>query len=410
VTYHAETGASGRHEFVDLARAIALIGIAVVNVAFIAYPPSTGYVVSGLQGGWDRAAWFVVVALCLFKSYTLFSFMFGVGLAHQMLAATKQNASFGARYARRMLGLLVLGALNVVCFFFGDILVIYSILGSLLYVFRKSAPKKMIRWGIALCVAQAMCLLVFAGALWLGMTFAPEDMAQALAELTSDAEAERAAFTSASFAAAAAMRIESWAFTIGFFLFLQGFGVFAFFLFGLAAVRNGLITSPEAPFWARARAVYLPIGLVLSIASAIVALRSSNPLDPAGMLGMALTTIASPFSTIGYLGLVALWSTRPISRAKTFLARGGTATLTAYLAQGLLFSLIFSGYGLGWFEKFGAAVCTLIALLVAAATIVVSSMWRTRFGRGPVENLLRAWTYLDGPRSKPARPERAEGN
>jgi uncharacterized protein len=394
MSYQSETAAAGRHEFVDLARAFALVGIAVVNVAFIAYPPSTGYVVSGLTSVGDQAAWFAVVALFMFKSYTLFSFMFGVGMAHQMLAATRQGASFGARYARRIVGLLVLGAINILCFFFGDILVIYAVFGSLLYLFRNSEPRTLIRWGIGFYTVQIASLLLFAGALWMGATFAPDDMAQAAAELTIDAENERAAFNSASFTAAVAMRVESWMLTIVFFLFLQGCGVFAFFLFGLAAVRNGLITSPESPFWARARKVYLPIGIVLGIASAVLTLRSDSALDPAGMFGLALTTIASPFATVGYLGLIALWSIRPATALRTFLARGGSATLTAYLAQGLLFSLIFSGYGLGWFEKFGAAVCTLIALAVAASTIVFSSLWRTRFGRGPVESVLRRWTYL----------------
>jgi uncharacterized protein len=394
MTYQSETAAAGRHEFVDLARAFALIGIAVVNVAFIAYPPSAGYVVSGLTSAWDKAAWFAVVALFMFKSYTMFSFMFGVGMAHQMLAANRQGASFGARYARRIFGLLVLGAINITCLFFGDILVIYAVFGSLLYLFRDSEPRTLIRWGVAFYAVQIASLLLFAGALWMGATFAPEDMAQAAAELTIDAERERLAFTSGSFAAAAAMRVESWALTIVFFLFLQGFGVFAFFLFGLAAVRNGLITSPDAPGWGRARSVYLPIGIALGVASAVLTLRSNSMLDPSGMFGLALTTIASPFSTIGYLGLIALWSTRPTTGLRTFLARGGSATLTAYLAQGLLLSLVFCGYGLGWFEKFGAGVCTLIAVLVAVATIVFSSVWRTRFGRGPVESVLRRWTYL----------------
>jgi uncharacterized protein len=394
VNYQAETAAAGRHEFVDLARAFALVGIAVVNVAFIAYPPSTGYVVSGLITTWDKAAWFAVVALFMFKSYTLFSFMFGVGVAHQMLTANRQSASFGSRYARRMVGLLMLGAINITCFFFGDVLVIYAIVGSLLYLFRESAPRTLIRWGVGFYAVQVISLLVVAGALWMGVTFAPEEMAQAAVELTTDAEKERLAFTSSKFVAAATMRFEAWALTIVFFLFLQGFGVFAFFLFGLAAVRNGLITSPDHPFWARARSVYLPIGIVLGIASAVLTLRSDSTLDPTGMFGLALTGIASPFATVGYLGLIAHWSTRPATSLRTFLARGGSATLTAYLAQGLLFSLIFSGYGLGWFEKFGAAVCTSIALLVAVSTIVFSSLWRTRFGRGPVESVLRRWTYL----------------
>ncbi|MEO1642844.1 MAG: DUF418 domain-containing protein, partial [Pseudomonadota bacterium] len=94
------------------------------------------------------------------------------------------------------------------------------------------------------------------------------------------------------------------------------------------------------------------------------------------------------------LGLIAKWAETPGGAVKTFLARGGTASLTAYLMQGLILSLIFNAYGLGQFEQIGAAGCTAIAFGVALFTIAFSSLWRTVFKRGPMESILRSWTYL----------------
>ncbi|MEL7231763.1 MAG: DUF418 domain-containing protein, partial [Pseudomonadota bacterium] len=73
---------------------------------------------------------------------------------------------------------------------------------------------------------------------------------------------------------------------------------------------------------------------------------------------------------------------------------GGTASLTAYLLQGFLFTLVFYEYGLGLYEEIGAAACIGIALIVALFSIAFTSLWRTAFKRGPLEAILRGWTYL----------------
>jgi len=114
---------------------------------------------------------------------------------------------------------------------------------------------------------------------------------------------------------------------------------------------------------------------------------------PNMMIGMAVLTLASPFSTAGYLGVIAKWAAGKPGALKTFMARGGTATLTAYLMQGLLLSLIFNAYGLSLFGQLGAVYCILIALGVGLFTLGFSSIWRLYFTRGPLEAILRAWTY-----------------
>ena len=124
MSYLQETQDAGREIFPDLARAFALIGIALVNVGIIAYPFMTGYTGGGLETGADRAALIGVNALFLMKSYTLFSFMFGVGFAYQMASAEKRGIGFSGRYWRRLLGLLIFGFINIAFLFQGDILVI----------------------------------------------------------------------------------------------------------------------------------------------------------------------------------------------------------------------------------------------------------------------------------------------
>ena len=98
------------------------------------------------------------------------------------------------------------------------------------------------------------------------------------------------------------------------------------------------------------------------------------------------------------MGWLAKWAAGPDSAVKTFLARGGTATLTAYLMQSIILSLIFCGYGFGLYGKIGAAGCIAIAAITGIFTICFASLWRAKYARGPFEYALRRFTYLGAER------------
>ena len=395
MNYLEQSQAAGRHIFPDLVRAFALIGIVLVNVGVIAYPMMNGYADGGLNTPLDEAAMFSTTAFFLFKSYTLFSFMFGVGFAYQILSAERRGASFAGRYWRRIIGLLVLGLLHVVLIFQGDILVMYAILGSILFLFRKASLKVLKIWAIAIYTLQVLVISLLALAIWMGQKYAPEEMALEEETMQLSVEKSREVFSNGSFADAVSLRFAEWGEVITFGILVQGLGALAFFLFGLAAVRAGHISNPSAPIWKKFRHLYLPIGILGScLAAYVFSTAGDQMMGPQMMFGLALVMLFAPFSTAGYLGLIAKWAEGPMTPFKTFMARGGTASLTAYLMQGLILSLIFNNYGLGLYREIGAAGCVFTALLVGIFTVSFASLWRTKFTRGPMEYLLRIWTYL----------------
>lgn len=395
MTYEEESQAAGRHIFPDLARAWALVGIGLVNIGVIAWPMMSSYhYEGGLNGPLDEAAYFGVNALFLMKSYSLFSFMFGVGFAYQMQSAQRAGAAFSGRYWRRILGLLFFGILNISLFFIGDILIIYAVLGSLLFLFRNASQKTLMTWGFIIYAVQILVLAGMATAMYLGTVYAPEDMAEAFAEFAESDASNLAVFGAAGFMETATYRVVEYIKGMPFIMMFQGFGALAFFLFGFAAVRSGAIADPAMPIWKRARRVALPIGLAISSLGALLLSMSEGMTDPTTFFGIVLITIGSPFSTAGYLGLIAKWAEGSIGPVKAFFARGGTASLTAYLMQGLIFSVTFSAYGLGYFAQWSAAQCVGFAILATLFTIGFASLWRTKFKRGPLEMILRGFTYL----------------
>lgn len=388
------SGIFERHLMPDLVRAIALIGIALVNVSIIAYPLAGGYINGGFHSTPDSLTFFLVMGLCTMKFYPLFSFMFGVGFAYQMKLADRAGVSFGRQYFRRILGLAGFGFLNIALLFQGDVLVMYAMLGSLLFLFRNASSRTLIKWGIGFYTLQIFVFLIFTTGIYLGEKLAPDDMNAELAIMSETVMRSHTIYASENFTDSVILRLQEWSEIIQIGIFMDGLGAMAFFLFGLAAVKLNIIANPQALIWRRFRLICLPIGLIGSFAGAYIQSLDDSLLSSVNMLGMTMIAVFALFSSAGYLGLIAKWSCGPTTNFKAFMARGGSATLTAYLLQGFFLSFIFNGYGLGYYAKLGAFECTLIALLISLLTLSLVSLWRKYYERGPFERILHRITYL----------------
>ncbi len=375
----------------DLIRAFALIGIALVNVMGFAQPALSGYYNGALEAPVDQGAFGAVCALFFMKSYPLFSMMFGAGLAWQLAAAERAGEDGGARYFRRMAALFVLGALHFIFFWYGDILMTYALLGCLLFTIRGLSPKALVMTGAALIGVNTLVLLLFAAGLYAAEANAADVMAE-IRDPVFDA-AQTLAFTKGSFLEASAWRLGQLPAVLPSVILQQGIAVFGFFCFGLAAVKAGVIDRPQARIWRISRRVLLPVGLLGSAWGATFLLNAPSIVSGSAMMGMAILMGFSPFSALGYAGVISLLSTGQPGPLRSFIARAGSASLTAYLLQSVLLSFVFSGYGLGFFGEMTAAGAILTALLVAIASLVFTGVWRSFAERGPMEALLRRVTY-----------------
>ncbi|MFC6199259.1 DUF418 domain-containing protein [Ponticaulis profundi] len=388
---------SKRDVLPDLLRAWALIGIVLVNVEIFASNMMTGYPDAALAGTASQTAALLVSAVFLLKSYSLFSLMFGAGLGYQIEAAERARANFKARYFRRITGLLILGLLHAIFFFIGDILVTYALLGSVLFFLRNETPKMLFRIGIILIAVQFSLLLLGASSLFLvenipDPTF-QEEFQAGLTQARLASEKSNIVWSEGSFGDVALLRLQTLPTLLPSFIMVQAIAALGFFLIGLSWQRTGLLQDPHAPFWKTARWVLLPLGLVASFAGAALYLKAETRDSSTALFALAILLAASPFSTFGYAGWIAKLCEGPQGPVRRFLARGGSATLSAYLMQSLILSLVFCGYGLGLFGKVTAFQAIAIALITGLFTLSFCSIWLLRFKRGPMEILLRRWTY-----------------
>lgn len=382
----------GRAALPDLLRAAALMGIIIVNAVGFSWPLEDGYKTGAIQSHLDAAADISMAGLFMLKAYPLFSMMFGAGLAFQIAAAERAGAAFAPRYFRRLGALFVLGILHFTFFWIGDILMVYALLGALLYAVKDLPIKRLVTLGVALIILNATILAALAALIWLGETFVPDEMPSPddIAEMTA---ATRQAFGEGTFWQAALHRLSLLSGTLMGGLIQQGLGVFGFFCFGLAAVKAGAITDPTHAIWSRSRRLFLPIGLGLSFLGAYFYHNSDSVLSSEMFLGLAIMMAASPFSAMGYAGLIAKASIGTLGPNRRFLAKAGSASLTAYLLQSLILSLVFTAYGLDLFATLNAAHITAIAVAAGLASFIFTGIWRSFAARGPMETLLRRFTY-----------------
>ena len=365
-----------REALPDRLRGIALLGIVVVNAAFIGIS-ADGFTQDSVDGAADLVTAFLVIALAEGKFYLLFSFLFGYSAAFILRDNSKPNRR---RYLRRLFALFLFGLAHAIFLFVGDILITYSILGLLLLVISRSSDRALRRWTIAAISVSVLLILAVTS---LAAAF-PEE-SSGLGELDS-------ALATGTFAEASLARLEALPVVFLVVFSLQGPMAFAAFTLGLRASRIRLLANPEThtKLWRRLAFWGWGIGLPMQAIAAglqVSAITSGIQLSPTGAAGLALGFITAPILTAGYIGSLALL----IARKPNFLsvmAPAGRMSLTVYIGESALLSLIFAGYGLGYFGQWGALPVVLTSIASWAVLSIFAWLWMKRFTQGPLERVL----------------------
>jgi uncharacterized protein len=360
-----------RKHAVDALRGVALIGICVVNLPFMALPADTLF--SRPDALPDQAAQFAVALMFQAKFFLLFSFAFGWGIEIQAEAAARAGAAFAPRFGRRLAALAVLGALHAVLVFVGDILLLYAALGLLAWPFRDIAPRR--QWQVAAAMLPLAVLCLLALALLLDAAPSPPP----------------GPGLGGSYAETVAQRLADWPGTLLFLLLFQGHLAFGAFLAGMAAARSGFFEGAGAQRLRRAVPWLLGLGLPANLAFAWSVSGGSEAAGLAALLGFAAIAVGGPLFAAAYLSLILAWAER--WRPPVWLVLGGRNSLSCYVLQGVLAGLVFGGDGLGLFGRLGHAALLPLSLGLAVVAMLLVSGFASRFGRGPLEALLRRVTY-----------------
>jgi uncharacterized protein len=109
------------------------------------------------------------------------------------------------------------------------------------------------------------------------------------------------------------------------------------------------------------------------------------------LIALTLNFYSAPLLSGAYVAV--LWR---ISQKQKLglLSAAGKMSLTVYLSQSVIFSFIFSAWGLNQFGKLGVLEVTIIAALTWLLLAVLAAAYFKRFSKGPMEILLTGFSKL----------------
>lgn len=438
--------ATERIHTLDVLRGFAIFGIFMVNIAFFSMPlmsianPSLMADASSN----DQLAHAIVRAFFEYKFVSLFSLLFGMGLAIQMIRAEKRGRPFVPLYLRRIFVLMLLGLAHALLLWYGDILFIYSIVALIALLMRKLTPRTLliIFGGVIL-----LSVTVGAGFLALGVYFGPQaqdnvqsqettqvesspsilsgktnDLAAEVDQTTVDAVSDDRweRFTSTLKEAtwqpgdAATSELSIIAYKEGpmlatlimraivfgmmlIFIALTGFGfrVIGMFILGIALMKMQFFDRKRKKW----HVMMCVGGLLLGIPGELWLVWSYHTDNyQVGWVQVGVETIHNLSSLalcLGYVGTITLIVQAGLLRWLTYaFSCVGRTALSNYLLQTIVATYIMYWWGLGMFNDVSRPQQLAIVVSVYSCQLVLSVLYLQVFSIGPFEWLWRSLTYL----------------
>jgi uncharacterized protein len=367
---------------IDALRGLALCGILLINIFQMGGPVAMERPLAPPAPG--DADWQVWIAAQLFVAGTmrgLFSLLFGAGLL--IFLGDDEGADRSSLCVRRLLLLLSFGILDSTLLLWpGDILLVYALTGFVVLIFRPLKPA----W---LLLAAGLVLLLVS--IWTGIEASAIPPA-ATVYTPQMLGREEAARLGGYGGALAYMSYVGWIWTTDP-VTLRWIGDAAgMMLVGMAFYRMGLLGGAAHPrVMLRMAMIGYGVGLVLRIAHVVLVLGNdggptlvSGLIDQPGRLAIML----------GHFGLFQLaWHRFRDARLMRQWSLMGRMALTLYLGQSLLAALVFSGFGLGLWNRLSWPALWLVALAMLGVEALFATLWFKRFRFGPMEWLWRWGTY-----------------
>ena len=394
-----------REIFMDVLRGFAILGIFIANLnGFSWYNGSAKATGPYLLPGADNTMSFLHQMFIEGKFYSIFSLLFGWGIALQFKRAEEKGINALPTVRRRLFFMLLLGAVHLLLWP-GDIVFFYAILAFVLLPLRKLSNKTLLITG---------CLLVLSPILlyWLKMTWPvlnyPADLAiktatkveSSLFTIKSEQDFLNIMKHGNSWFEQVQMNVVGFFYRFNYLFFVSRIPkVFGIFLIGYVIGRSdfykNILQHKKIVYWA------IGIGLVVGLpANYFLAYYMSNhggdywQLKTKGFYQTIFYALGVAPLAMAYVGLFML-SFQKVAGKKVLsvFAPVGKMAFSNYILQTLIGSFVFLGPGLGYFGEVGPVYYTIFGVVVFIFQIILSTIWLKFFNYGPVEWIWRSATY-----------------
>ncbi len=355
-----------RIQYLDVVRGFAITGVLFAYVSWnLGTEPSSAYTL--FDNIIDQAGYFLIDTKC----YTLLSCLFTVGFVLHMNKPGDKARSLYI-YRRRLLGILIIGILHALLLRSGDVLVPYALLTFIASFFYNSSKRKII---IAMSIVMIIQILLPLAWMSWGLSFA-----------------QRPVSTGGNYWAENFGRVK-WLYAISIFIWED------FLILLLGGLLLGRIFIQNKSRLANRQLKMITLaGLITGTAAYLfTSIFPSwlNSLPDIGNTQIIRATVYRLLILAHKLGMASAYASIFFLLTRRFrlnaLANLGRMSLTNYILQSMVivpFCLAFN-----MFDHITPALALLMAATIWILQVLFSKWWLKQYRFGPLEWLLRRFTY-----------------
>ncbi|MCA1056410.1 DUF418 domain-containing protein [Rossellomorea aquimaris] len=368
----------------DVIRGFSLLGIFLINMIsfhspFLYMDPYSWWKVPE-----DRTLYPWVDVLVQASFYPLFAMLFGYGLSIQQSRAAMRGKPFYPFAVRRLIVLLGIGCVHAFLVWSGDILINYAVFGLLLLLFMNLSGKMLLMMGSLLLLLPQL----FFSILLVLMTYADPAGVTHYTDIGAIQDSV-ASYSSGSFSDIMSQRFQDWYLvnSPGNLVFLL-LSILPVMMIGAGAGKLKLLEKVTAH---KKRWGILGAGLLISS----IGIKMLPLLIETNMAYSYIQDfLGGPFLSVSYAIILALLlENKKLKKWSKPLASAGRMSMTNYLLQSIIGTLIFYSYGLGLYGEVTLTTGTFLAMGIFIIQVIFSEIWLSSFKQGPVERLWRTLTY-----------------
>jgi len=399
--------AAEREIFMDVLRGFAILGIFIANLnSFSFYEeglPPAPYLLPAA----DKTMSFLHHMFIEGKFYSIFSLLFGWGIALQIKRGMDAGINPLPTMRRRLFFMLLLGAMHLLIWT-GDIVFFYGVLAFILLPLRKFSNKTLLITGCILILSPV--LLYWLKMTWPTLNYPADKLGKINDHLSKVLLPEFQEVNSRESLVEALKKVTWWdvlknniAGAFGRFSYLMLVSrvpkVLGMFLIGYVIGRTDFFRNLAQ----YRKLVYCIIaaGLLIGLpANYFLAKQMQDhmgnyfQLKQNGLYQTIFYTLGVVPLALAYVGMFMLaFKTGAGKKMLGFLAPAGKMAFSNYIMQSLIGNFVFFSAGLGYMWKVGPVYYTLFGIIVFIFQIIVSTIWLKYFNYGPVEWLWRSATY-----------------
>ena len=382
-----------RIEVVDSLRGFAIMAImllhSIEHFNFYVFPKKA------TQPDWlntmDQWVWDTFFLLFGGKGYAIFALLFGFTFSLMYAKQQAQGIDFGPRFLWRML-LLVGFALFNGMFFPGEVLMLYALVGIVLFLVRKFNNKALLIT-IVILLSQPL-----EWASYLRSIFDPNYVPPVLEMGYIWKALKEGQMGDSFFGLVKANTLYGhkmslmWAYDVGRLLQTAGLFVLGYWL----GKKELFIDSEKSTlFWKRAlilgATVFIPFYLLEKYFKALTdaEIQIHTLLKVVDMYGNLA------FTTILVAAFILLYKIRFFRKILRGLRYCGRMSLTAYVLQSMVGGFVFFGYGLGLGPSIRHSMSLAIGILLFVPLLYFCKWWVNHHKQGPLEKLWHKLTWID---------------